>query len=213
MGCASGGAAWLICYRSRELDKPPYPRGSGCAPSRADVMSALREGPWHIIAAQRWLHGPRISQPQSLSRVRHERNDALRPALAQSQDLASLTLKQASDVLRRRAASAVELTQACLKRIETYNPALNAFITVTAEQALTVARQMDAEQREGIGVGRFTAYRSPSRTTWIPRASERRQQVSCLSTGFRESDRRARLFSAVSRFHVRISRLRRQRGP
>jgi len=34
-----------------------------------------------------------------------------------------------------------------LKRIETYNPTLNAFITVTRKQALTAARQMDAEQR------------------------------------------------------------------
>jgi aspartyl-tRNA(Asn)/glutamyl-tRNA(Gln) amidotransferase subunit A len=52
-------------------------------------------------------------------------------------------------MLRRRIASPVELTQACLKRIESYNPALNAFITVTAEQAITTARAMEAEQRRG----------------------------------------------------------------
>ncbi len=74
---------------------------------------------------------------------------ALRPALAQSGDLAGLTLKKASELLRSKAASAVELTQACLKRIETYNPTLNAFITVTGEQALSAAREMDAEQRRG----------------------------------------------------------------
>lgn len=74
---------------------------------------------------------------------------ALRPALGQSQDLAGLTLKKASELLRSKTASAVELTQACLKRIETYNGTLNAFITVTGEQALTAARQMDAEQRRG----------------------------------------------------------------
>jgi aspartyl-tRNA(Asn)/glutamyl-tRNA(Gln) amidotransferase subunit A len=74
---------------------------------------------------------------------------ALRPAFAQSQDVATLTLKAASEQLRRRGVSAVELTQACLTRIETHNPALNAFITVTAEQALAAAREMDAERRRG----------------------------------------------------------------
>jgi aspartyl-tRNA(Asn)/glutamyl-tRNA(Gln) amidotransferase subunit A len=74
---------------------------------------------------------------------------ALRPVAAQSQDLSGSTLKKASDLLRSKTASAVELTQACLKRIETYNDALNAFITVTGEQALAAARLMDAEQRRG----------------------------------------------------------------
>src|SRR5262249_37938500 len=35
------------------------------------------------------------------------------------------------------------------KRIERYNPALNAFITVTADQAITTARTMEAEQQRG----------------------------------------------------------------
>jgi aspartyl-tRNA(Asn)/glutamyl-tRNA(Gln) amidotransferase subunit A len=74
---------------------------------------------------------------------------ALRPAFGQSQDVAGLTLKNASDLLKRKAASAVELTQACLNRIESYNPTLNAFITVTREQALAAASEMDAEQRRG----------------------------------------------------------------
>ena len=52
-------------------------------------------------------------------------------------------------MLRRRVASPVDLTQACLKRIDRYNPALNAFITVTAEQAITAARVMENEQRGG----------------------------------------------------------------
>jgi aspartyl-tRNA(Asn)/glutamyl-tRNA(Gln) amidotransferase subunit A len=42
--------------------------------------------------------------------------------------------------LRRREVSPVELTQACLDRIEELNPALNAFITVTAEAALAEAQ-------------------------------------------------------------------------
>jgi aspartyl-tRNA(Asn)/glutamyl-tRNA(Gln) amidotransferase subunit A len=73
----------------------------------------------------------------------------LKSAFGESQDLTGLSLKEASELLRRKAASPVDLTQACLKRIETYNSALNAFITVTSEQALGAARAMEAEQRRG----------------------------------------------------------------
>ncbi|MBI2149753.1 MAG: amidase [Acidobacteria bacterium] len=71
------------------------------------------------------------------------------PAFGAGQDLGTLTLKQASGLLRRRDVSPVELTEACLKRIDAYNPSLNAFITITREQALTAAREMEAEQRKG----------------------------------------------------------------
>ena len=74
---------------------------------------------------------------------------ALKPAFGQSQDLASLTLKQASDLLRTKAVSPLELTQACLQRIEKYNPAFNAFITVTKEEALRSAREAEAEIQRG----------------------------------------------------------------
>jgi aspartyl-tRNA(Asn)/glutamyl-tRNA(Gln) amidotransferase subunit A len=65
-------------------------------------------------------------------------------------DLATLTLKEASELVRRRDVSPVELTEACLARIERYDRAINAFITVTREQALTAAREAEAE----IGRGR-----------------------------------------------------------
>ncbi|HEY7387159.1 MAG TPA: amidase [Bryobacteraceae bacterium] len=74
---------------------------------------------------------------------------ALTPAFGEAQDLTALTLKKASDLLRSRAVSPVDLTEACLKRIEKYNPAVNAFITVTGESALAAAREMEAEQRRG----------------------------------------------------------------
>ena len=73
----------------------------------------------------------------------------LTPAAAQSADLTSLTLKQASDLVQRRTASPVDLTQACLKRIDQYNPAVNAFITVAREQALATAREREDELRRG----------------------------------------------------------------
>src|SRR5215510_2229998 len=71
------------------------------------------------------------------------------PAFAAVPDLATLTLKQASDLIRRREASPVDLTQACLNRIDKYNPSINAFITVTRDQALATAREMEAEQKSG----------------------------------------------------------------
>jgi aspartyl-tRNA(Asn)/glutamyl-tRNA(Gln) amidotransferase subunit A len=43
----------------------------------------------------------------------------------------------------------VELTEACLKRIDSFNPTLNAFVTVAREQSLDTARQLDAERRRG----------------------------------------------------------------
>jgi aspartyl-tRNA(Asn)/glutamyl-tRNA(Gln) amidotransferase subunit A len=71
------------------------------------------------------------------------------PAFGASEDLGTLTLKRASDLVRRREASSVQLTEACLKRIDKYNPSLNAFITITREAALATAREMDAELRMG----------------------------------------------------------------
>jgi aspartyl-tRNA(Asn)/glutamyl-tRNA(Gln) amidotransferase subunit A len=60
-----------------------------------------------------------------------------------------MTIADAAKALRNRSVSPVELTQACLKRIERFNPALNAFITVTGEKALETARAMESEQAQG----------------------------------------------------------------
>jgi aspartyl-tRNA(Asn)/glutamyl-tRNA(Gln) amidotransferase subunit A len=58
-------------------------------------------------------------------------------------------LKQASELVRRRDVSSVELTEACLARIERHDRAINAFITVTREQAMAAARAADEEIRRG----------------------------------------------------------------
>jgi aspartyl-tRNA(Asn)/glutamyl-tRNA(Gln) amidotransferase subunit A len=73
---------------------------------------------------------------------------AAKPTLGAPQDLTALTLRQASQMLRRKAVSPVELTQACLQRIERYNPVVNAFITVAGESALAAAREREDEAQQ-----------------------------------------------------------------
>jgi Asp-tRNA(Asn)/Glu-tRNA(Gln) amidotransferase A subunit family amidase len=50
------------------------------------------------------------------------------------------TLLAASQAIRAKHISPLELTQICLHRIEAIDPQINAFITVTAESALDEAR-------------------------------------------------------------------------
>jgi aspartyl-tRNA(Asn)/glutamyl-tRNA(Gln) amidotransferase subunit A len=59
------------------------------------------------------------------------------------------TISELAQRLRRRQVSPVEITQACLERIEKLNPALNAFITVMADTALADARAAEAEIAQG----------------------------------------------------------------
>jgi aspartyl-tRNA(Asn)/glutamyl-tRNA(Gln) amidotransferase subunit A len=74
---------------------------------------------------------------------------AFEPAFAQTQSLADLSIADASDLLRKKMVSPVDLTDACLHRIERYNSSLNAFITVRREEALADARACEDELRRG----------------------------------------------------------------
>ena len=60
-----------------------------------------------------------------------------------------MTIREAASGLRARRISSVELAGAALARIERHNPRINAFITITAEQAMRQARQADAELAAG----------------------------------------------------------------
>jgi len=60
-----------------------------------------------------------------------------------------MTIREAAESLRARRFSSLELTTSALGRIERLNPKLNAFITITAEQALGRARQADRELAAG----------------------------------------------------------------
>src|ERR1700674_2874210 len=65
--------------------------------------------------------------------------------------LHNLFIGELADHLSKRQLSSVELTRHFLGRIERLNPALNAFITLTAEQALKEAAAADAR----LGAGEF----------------------------------------------------------
>lgn len=63
--------------------------------------------------------------------------------------LTGYTLAEAAAKVRSGSVTATQLTEACLARIEIYDPKLDAFITVMKAQALAQARQLDAEAKAG----------------------------------------------------------------
>jgi aspartyl-tRNA(Asn)/glutamyl-tRNA(Gln) amidotransferase subunit A len=66
-----------------------------------------------------------------------------------STDLTGLSLEEASRLIRSRRVSSLDLTNACLARIHTYQPLLNAFITITEDFARDRAAMLDLELRRG----------------------------------------------------------------
>jgi aspartyl-tRNA(Asn)/glutamyl-tRNA(Gln) amidotransferase subunit A len=64
-------------------------------------------------------------------------------------ELTGFTLAEAAAKVRSGAVTATQLAEACLARIEIYDPKLDAFITVMKAQALAQARELDAEQKAG----------------------------------------------------------------
>jgi aspartyl-tRNA(Asn)/glutamyl-tRNA(Gln) amidotransferase subunit A len=65
-------------------------------------------------------------------------------------DLTKLTLAGARDALKKKEITSVELTGAYLDAME-HAKALNAYVTVTAEQALDMAKVSDARLAKGEG--------------------------------------------------------------
>lgn len=64
-------------------------------------------------------------------------------------DLHALGIAQAARLVQERRVSPVELTRAYLERIAALDPLLNAYITVTADQALDQARRAEGEIAAG----------------------------------------------------------------
>ena len=61
----------------------------------------------------------------------------------------NLSITRASDLLRHKKLSPVDLTKACLDRIERLNPILNAFITITRDSAIAEAETAEREIHQG----------------------------------------------------------------
>jgi aspartyl-tRNA(Asn)/glutamyl-tRNA(Gln) amidotransferase subunit A len=64
-------------------------------------------------------------------------------------DLCDRSIVELADLIRLRDVRAIEATDAALDRIESLDPALNAFATVTAERARARAQDLDAELDRG----------------------------------------------------------------
>ena len=58
-------------------------------------------------------------------------------------DSAELTLNEVATAIQQRKLSSVELTRSLLARIERWQPALNAFVRVEADEALAAAKAAD----------------------------------------------------------------------
>jgi len=74
---------------------------------------------------------------------------ATAPSSSSASTLAGLTLLDVSARVKAGTVTSTELVEACLARIEVYNPKVNAFITVTRDRALAQAKALDGERRAG----------------------------------------------------------------
>lgn len=68
-------------------------------------------------------------------------------------DPADLSAVEARALIGRRALSPVELAQACLRRVERLNPAVNAVVAMNEEAVLAEARASEARQTSGEKLG------------------------------------------------------------
>ena len=66
-------------------------------------------------------------------------------------DLMALTARKVAEAVRRRELTALAVTQAALDRIEKLNGTLHAFITVTKDEALAAAAEVDHKVAAGQG--------------------------------------------------------------
>src|SRR5258708_16403420 len=66
-----------------------------------------------------------------------------------SANLALKDLSEIADAIAARKLTSVQATEACLARIESWQPRTNAFLRVDKDKALSRARAMDAEIASG----------------------------------------------------------------
>lgn len=111
------------------------------------------------------------------------------------------TLAEAQRLLRARKVSSVDLTRACLKRIEKHERAVNAFIRLTEKEALAAARAADraiAAGQAGALCGIPVAYKDIYETAGIPTTAHSRILQNHVPTEDAETVRRMAAAGAVS---------------
>jgi len=64
-------------------------------------------------------------------------------------ELAELTISEIAPLIRKKQISPLELTKSYLDRIKKLNPVLNAYLTITEEQAIAAARRAEREIARG----------------------------------------------------------------
>ncbi len=93
-----------------------------------------------------------------------------------SNELHALSIAEASDLMRRKALSPVELTQALLDRAALLDPKINAYLLATPDLALQQARQAEREIMAGNLAGQCTVFPTVPRMS-SPRPVSRRQDI------------------------------------
>jgi aspartyl-tRNA(Asn)/glutamyl-tRNA(Gln) amidotransferase subunit A len=73
--------------------------------------------------------------------------------MTENSDLVFKSASELGPLIKARKVSPVEVTQAFLERVDSLNPKLNAFITITREQAIERAQQAEKEIQSGRYIG------------------------------------------------------------
>jgi Asp-tRNA(Asn)/Glu-tRNA(Gln) amidotransferase A subunit family amidase len=110
------------------------PAGTGVEDARGE---SVRAGSGEPLRATRVEAADRTAGPESMARPAH------------TTDLAFLSVRQLSSLLRAREVSSTELTQLYLDRLQEHDPILECVITLTPELALEQAGRADAEMAAG----------------------------------------------------------------
>ena len=85
-----------------------------------------------------------------------------------SVDLETASISDVASQLRRKELSPLEVTRLYLERAKRLNPLLNAYVTLTEEQALADAARAEQEIQRGLYRGPCTGYLFRSKTIWPP---------------------------------------------
>jgi len=88
-----------------------------------------------------------------------------------SSEIIFKSVTELAPLVKARKLSPVEIVQAFLDRIESVNPKVNAFITVTGEQAIQEAKRAEREIVAGRYLGPLHGIRMPPKTCSPPKAS------------------------------------------